>query len=86
MEPGLVKGFLIGFNVATFSQIVYYSVRKCYQCGKKYWRKKSTCKKYPALFCSEICDRLYTMDLLLKKGCNPEVVVRVISGEPISEQ
>ena len=55
---------------------------QCVQCKKKYWRKNSTVKKkYRSIFCSEWCEKTYSIDVVAK--ARPEIpiedIIRVIS-------
>lgn len=55
--------------------------RECMQCKKKYWTKNSTCKDFPALFCSEWCNKSQTMDMLIKKGLPPALAIRAATQD-----
>lgn len=86
MKSRDVMLFFGGFNLCLLLTIISLKIaqhqlnhRVCFQCKKKYWLNKSTCKDYPALFCSEWCNKSKTMDQLLAHGVSPEIAVRLVA-------
>jgi endogenous inhibitor of DNA gyrase (YacG/DUF329 family) len=83
------RGFIQGITAANVfwaaaSWVMTFDLRyrKCKTCGKRSNYKKSTCKEFQRLFCSEACKDADFASFLVGRGHNPDTVAKVMKIQP----